>query len=286
MAVVALIPTGRLEHAAIGTALKRLFPNHEFVVRPRERNLDGFTSCDVSQITRGQTPIPTRLDELCAELVNAVTGGRRGEKIDFAFVVEDLELVNQRHPSAVIQLFRDAVRAYIDREWPQRSHEILKTVRERCSFHLFRPMTEAYFFGDAGALQRAGVQRSPMLPDGVDLEQFRTTDEDYLNLPAESQQICNMPERQFHPKHYLNFLCDPSLSDRSRRYRETKNGVAALELLDWSSVMSGPPHCPFLHALLDDLAEALDHRPAFVDSALADQRVRFPGPRERILRNL
>ena len=70
------------------------------------------------------------------------------------------------------------------------------------------------------------------------------------------------------------------------KYRETVNGVAALESLDWEQVLRPPPHCPFLHAFLDDLAEALNSPLPFVNRNHADPRVRFPGPRDRILRNL
>jgi hypothetical protein len=287
MAVVALIPTGRLEHAALGPALARLFPEDHFVVRPAERNLDGFTSRDVAPLaTAPPGPVPTSLDELVAELVNAVLPGRRGERIDFAYVVEDLELCNQGQPERVVRLFRDAVSSYIRRTWPQQSGSIFSKVRERCSFHLFRPMTEAYFFGDAAALERAGAERPPLLPASHDLEQFHTVDQAFLTLPSGSNRVSDMPVREFHPKSYLHFLCDPTLNDRQRRYRETRNGVAALELLDWERVLSSAPHCPFLHAFLDDLEEALNSSLSFVNRVNADARTRFAAPRDRILRNL
>jgi hypothetical protein len=287
MAVVALIPTGKLEHAALGSALARLFPDAIFVVRPPEKHLDGFTSRDVTPLTAAAPgPVPTNLDELAAELVNAIFPGRRGLRIDFAYVLEDLELCNQGHPELVLRLFRGAVDSYISRTWPQQTKSRYTEVRERCSFHLFRPMTEAYFFGDAAALRRADTVQPPLLPAGLDLEQFRTVDQVFLDLPPRSNPIVDMPHRAFHPKSYLHYLCDPTLADRRRRYRETVNGVAALELLDWQQVLSIPPRCPFLHAFLDDLSEALDSRLPFVSSALADSRVRFPGPQDRILRNL
>ncbi len=105
-------------------------------------------------------------------------------------------------------------------------------------------------------------------------------------MQGRNKRIVDMPEREFHPKSYLNFLCDPTLTDRSKRYKESHNGVAALESLDWQSVVSNAPHCPFLHAFLDDLAEALNTPLAFINRSAADQRARFPGPIDRILRNL
>ena len=43
-----------------------------------------------------------------------------------------------------------------------------------------------------------------------------------------------MPAREFHPKCYLRYLCDPTLTDKRKRYRETDQGVAVLRSLDWS----------------------------------------------------
>lgn len=254
MAVVALIPTGRMEHAALCSALGRLFPDDRFVMRPIETHLNGFTSRDVSPLAVApELPVPTTLCELAQELVNAIFTGRRTERVDFAYVLEDLELCNQHQPELVLRLFRTAVSSYISRTWPQQSEPRYERVRERCSFHLFRPMTETYFFGDPASLQRARTEKPHELPANLDLEQFRTVDQDFLSLPPRTDHIADMPEREFHPKSYLHYLCDPTCADRRKRYRETDHGVAALAELNWESVISAPPRCPFLHAFLDDL---------------------------------
>ena len=104
MAVVALIPTGSMEHLALGEALGRLFPHDSFLVRPPEQHLNGFTTRDIAPLASFPTPIPTELDELVTELVNAIFRRRRGEpRIDFAVVVEDLKLVNVHQPELVRQ---------------------------------------------------------------------------------------------------------------------------------------------------------------------------------------
>ena len=254
---------------------------------PARKALNGFTSCDVAPLAIAQPgPIPDNLDELAQVLVNAILPRRREERIDFAYVVEDLELCNRGQPDLVLELFRNAVDSYIRRTWPQQSDTIYKKVRERCSFHLFHSMTETYFFGEASALQRAGVSRSHRLPAGLDLENFRTIDQEFLALPPGTNDIADMPEREFHPKAYLRYLCDPTLADKRKRYKESGNGVAALRLLNWAQVLGDPPHCPFLHAFLDDLGDALNSPLPFVSRNHADSRVRFPGPKDRILRNL
>ncbi len=257
MAQVVLIPTGKLEHAALAPSLKRLFPTADFSPRPKEAHLNGFTSRDVAPLAAAQPgPVPSEVDELAEELVNAVMPGRRGTSADFAYVVEDLELVNDHQPALVVRVFRDAVDRYVRDNWTSRQAQdrAFDRVRERCSFHLFRPMTETYFFGDPVALRRAGAMRPAQLPNGLDLEEFRTIDQAFLQLPPDNRKalrrIIHMPGRERHPKSYLHYLCDPTLNDRRRRYRETSGGVDALTDLDWRQVLAAPPSCPFLRPFL------------------------------------
>jgi hypothetical protein len=61
---------------------------------------------------------------------------------------------------------------------------------------------------------------------------------------------------------------------------------AVLRDLDWQQVLSPPPHCPFLHAFLDDLGEALNQPLSFVSQAHADPLTRHPGPQNALLRNI
>lgn len=290
MAVVALIPTGKMEHLALGTSLQRIFPEHDFVVRPTEDVLDGFTSNDVSHFTNGiQSNEETTLDELVGQLVNAIFPGRKSDRFDFAYVLEDLELCNQHQPDAVIDVFGNAVEKYIDRYWPQ-SVTHRTEIRSRCSFHLFRPMTEAYFFGDSAALERAKITRTPVLPDEVELEVFQTNDPDYLSLPSKAEFpswlfFKDPPHRARHPKSYLQFLCDPTMRNKKLKYQETGQGAAALRSLDWEAVVSHPSHCPFLTAFLDDLSQALCCNLPFIQPKNADPRLRVDSSK-RVLRNL
>lgn len=136
---------------------------------------------------------------MVAELVAAIEPGQKGRPADFACVIEDLELKNDHQPSLVIQIFREAVRRYLDTyPWPtaRSRNEAFTRVRERCSFHLLRPMTEAYFFGEPAALRRAGALQPPQLPAGLDLEQFRTADQAFLQLPPDLR-----PKGQAHHPH-------------------------------------------------------------------------------------
>ena len=192
MADVVLLPTGKMEHAGLVPALSALFPEVEFVVEPPDEPLTGFTSTDVRRLPAPQEF--TEVSELAARLVAAVKPGRRGKRPTFAVAIDDLELVNDPHPAEVIAYFRRAVIEHVERVWrpPADANSDFNLVRECCSFHLFRPMTEAYFFGEPAALQRASVQRPSQLVDGLDFENFETTDSDYHALPAKSARIPDM----------------------------------------------------------------------------------------------
>jgi hypothetical protein len=286
MAVVALITTGVMEHRALGKSLKRLFPNDEFVNWPPDGPLPGFTSGRVlvpSQFD-DSTAIPSELNELATSLVGLADRPRRQQRFDFVFVLEDLELVNQEQPETVVEAFRNAVDTYVRENGLQLPPNISERVREQCSFHLFRPLTEAYFFGEPAAIRRAGAQRPWIV--SADFERFETGDPTYLGLPKGTQEVCEMPNRKLHPKHYLRFLCDPGRPASGAGYRETKNGVRALEHLDWEQVVSAEPRCPFLHAFLDDLAYALGRTLPFINPDKAAACVRFAGPHARTLRNV
>jgi hypothetical protein len=134
MGTVALIPTGALEHAALAESLGRLFPTHTFLVRPPERHLNGFTSRDVAPLVGAPSgPVPTELEELVAELVNAIFPGRRGEPgIDLAFVVEDLELVNDHQTAQPGPVYTvDAPFWWLPRGTPRRISTTFATRRWR-----------------------------------------------------------------------------------------------------------------------------------------------------------
>jgi hypothetical protein len=290
---IALIPTGAMEHTALPASLSKLFPGVEFISLPPDRNLDGFTSTDVSIVLGNQNaPVLRRVDDLAATMVATVSpGGLRRDRCDFAMVIEDLELVNDHQPALVITAFRQAVDRHIAALPAQATRDrSLALIQKQCSFHLLRPMTEAYFFGDPAALQRAAIVRQPQLLPVLDCELFQTTDTDYLAIPAGTRlhgrtRFPHMPDRQRHPKAYLQYLCDPTLADRRLRYRETQNGVSALTNLNWQRVLSDPAHCPFARAFLDDIAYAVNQPLPWLQQT-STVPTSFPGPQGRVLRNI
>jgi hypothetical protein len=53
---------------------------------------------------------------------------------------------------------------------------------------------------------------------------------------------------------------DDSLSEKNeiRHYRETRQGTAALEMLDWRMILSQSGHGLFARSMIADIADALD----------------------------
>jgi hypothetical protein len=179
--------------------------------------------------------------------------------------VDDLELVNAPHPQLVSDRVREAVHHYLHHyEWAADAtrQQMIRRMRERCSFHLFAPMVEAYFFAEPTALGRAGSTRPARIHAGsLDLEDFLTDDPDYLahpNVPhQQKRKSWAIPERARHPKHYLRFLCDPG-NPLTKRYGETKEGVAALRELAWGLVFAHADRVRLARSLFEDISAGLN----------------------------
>lgn len=240
--IVQLIVTGELEKLALHTSLGRMFPEAEFVT---PQFVDSVSSSDLSVVPTA--PVQSRIDRFATAIVSAVDPGRRGTSPDLVLALDDVELVNRTRPEAIVAAVRDAVNRRIDVHHPtasrcERTRELVQT---RCSFHLFAPMIEAYFFGEPAALRRAGAKRSAQLVPSRDLEDFETDDPGYLaTRPGD-------PNAARHPKRYLANLCEPDT------YRETLHGKAALASLDWGAVLVPSIFVQFARALFTDLDDAL-----------------------------
>jgi hypothetical protein len=176
---------------------------------------------------------------------------------DFVFGIEDLELANLNQAEAVIDAFRHAVAAELATRQcsmnADRFDKFKARVKDCCSFHLFVPLAEAYFFADQGALEATGCTREAQLEAGCDVELFRTIDLEFLNAPQQPPPhwAIDPQTRALHPKRYLQFLLDPEF------YSETEQGVAALQAISWQTVLGRPDHTLFLRSLFQDLAFAL-----------------------------
>jgi hypothetical protein len=281
---VALIVTGRLEQVGLPSALRRLFPGVEFL----PEYFEGFTSCRLTSGPAAPRPIGigTNAEKMATAMMLALDPGRREIPADYAFALEDLELANDDQPERVVNAFREAVRSCLPglHNTALRQNRCETQVPLRCSFHLLRPMIEAYLFADPEALRRAGVKQAPSLVPGCDLEDFETDDPGYREIISASQ--VGPASRLHHPKWYLRWLCDPTGEPREKAFRETKGGVAALAGLDWNRVLGQPGRCPFLRSFVADLADALELSPPFPDGGCHPLTARHhPGRKDRLLRN-
>lgn len=137
--------------------------------------------------------------------------------------------------------------------------EALQRVRDRCSFHLFVPLVEAYFFGERAALTRAGIpEATTICRRGDDVEDFETDDPEFLprcaalNAEKASQGVGWWREER-HPKRYIDFLVERAGGAYSERA-----GARALETLDWPTAGALPAATRFARSLFEDLANLLE----------------------------
>ncbi len=259
---VQLIVTGELERLGLHLSLRRLFPAPGADVQflPPLKSQD-FTSNRVGRPLTGPEATRSLAATLARSLVSTVHPGRGGTlQADLVLAVDDLELVNADQPGHVIDYFRHAVRACVEDLYPAAAtrERVYRTLSERGSFHFPAPMAEPYFFGEPAALVRA--KANPVLnrfdPAARDVEDFEVDDPAYL-APAPPGAAWSAEPRHRHPKHYIRYLCDP-MGQRPRAYRETHEGLAALQVLDWKRVLHNPEHAAFARSLVEDIADALN----------------------------
>ena len=293
---VALLVTGKAEEAALHHSLKQVFREVEFVMLPRR---DGFTSGPLPPTpllqALGNAPQRTNVERLAEALIAEVEPGRRGHELpDLVVLVDDLEIENQGWPERAVEHVRMAVHTHLERHsWPSATarDRAYERVRKRCSFHLLAPMVEAYFFREPAALTRAGATRDSLFDaSAADVEiRFEVNDPDFLAPPNRSRKEKLPPwataNRAQHPKHYLQFLCDPTGTD-ARAYAETKGGQAALRDLDWPMVLAPRDHVCFLRSLIHDLADALGEYDVAERFAGETHRCTWPPPSGNLLRNV
>ena len=258
---VQLIVTGELERLGLHLSLRKLFASTEADVEflPPLKTQD-FTSNRVGALLPTEQATRSLAAKLAGALVSTVYPGRGGAmQADHVIAVDDLELVNADQPAHVLEYFRHAVKAHVDSAFPSVTtrDRVYQALAEHGSFHLLAPMVESYFFGEAAALNRAKANRAPNRFDTArDLEDFEVDDPAYL-APAPPTAPWKTEPRHRHPKNYVRYLCDPT-GTQLRAYRETHEGLDALRVLAWPTVLENEAHATFARALVEDLADALN----------------------------
>jgi hypothetical protein len=286
---IQLVVTGELERH-LPSALQRVFPADQVEFLPTQHTRDLTSTLLPPQPI---PPLEgTKSVEFVSHLLAAVDPGKDGHPADFALGLDDVELTNLGNEPAILAHVRAAALHLVEQgirpfrgqsytstrpDTPDMGHgrtliRPLKTpdrrrdaFRARCSFHLLSPMLEGPLFADSAAIPRARtappMRTSRFDPQITDAETFHVTDEDYTApaddfipegalLPAPWAR----PQRDRHPKHYLQFLLDPTGRER-RAYRETHEGKNILQAFDWPTALQPPGHLQRIRALLHDIAQ-------------------------------
>jgi hypothetical protein len=255
---IKLIVTGDMEQGAIVPSLKRIFHDGTgglSVEYLRPRQVMSFTSTPL------RSPIPREIKprlsviKLARAVIDEALDGA-----DLVIALDDLELANAEQPHIVVEWVRRAVQDDIERRASSlgsaSERQLRESIQSRCSFHLFVPMTEAYFFGgDRDPIERIAPGSRPRLVRS-DVEDFETDDPGYAQAVAcENERRWALGHRWWHherhPKHYLEHLAWKSGTE----YHETTNGQDALKEIDWKRVPPDGNSVRFLRSLFRDLAD-------------------------------
>lgn len=252
---IKLIVTGDMEKLALHESLRQIFPDAregESVTWERPRK----THCATSYQLPKQPTEPSSTMSMLARTMLDEAGVHpwRPDAAELVVVVEDLELGNLGREDVVVRHFQAAVEQLLDGFEIRTQERYRQRLQERCSFHLFNSMVEAYLFKDPAALRMAGVADGcvPRLLD-ADVENFETDDPDWLpTCRAENaRQLAGGKDwwrHEMHPKKYLEHLS-------KQQYDEIENGVPALKALDWRAVGRVASHVRVVRCLFEDLAE-------------------------------
>lgn len=293
MLTISLLVTGVTEHTGLPDSLRQVFPSARFRIGNGGRRLDGFTSHRLKPLTGPRPRAESYLDEFAARLVAETYPGRDGKPADLIVGVDDLELENMDQPELVVRLLREAVQAHVERSFQGNTRaRVYERLQNHCSFHLLKPMVEAYFFGEPAALDRAGraLERTCLFgAESCDVEDFAVDDPAYMQVAEAANDKRDWrhgrQQRPRHPKKYLQFLCDPA-GDGKTTYRESRGGAEALKRLAWEQVLR-PGHVAYARALLADIAREVAPAPP-VQAVLESTSpcATWPPPRQPLLRNL
>lgn len=293
MPAVQLIVTGDMEQRSLHRSLGRLFPKDgagELVDwRPPIKHNEVTTHRLLPLSTRRGPSAP--MQKLAQALATESLQGKVKAHAAPALVLAlcDVEVHNHDQIGLIVTHLREALTQHLSTFESQTRARHAERLRTRCSFHLARPMTEAWLFGDPHALRRLGVAPGRPHLRSRDWEDFESIDPAWLPRCAAIDALHHNHKQEpwwreaTHPKRYLTFL-----TDEADPYDEVLHGAPALEGLDWPALPVDPSATPYLRALIDDIADALGlpsplspGHPAPLTSPSRSQRAA-----ERTLRNL
>lgn len=261
MPIVQLIVTGDSEQLTLAKALGACFSANS-----RGEPVSWCPTIKIDEPAKSrlfpihQVPAPNGLMMKLAESLSAVTEPTAPGQPppDLLLVIGDIEINNLGNEQSLIEHLQAAVPLMLAKRSPSEQASLSIALRERCSYHLFRPMVEATFFGDAEALKVAGVsnKHQPML-NGVDIEEFESVDPVWLPK-CQEQNLRHHKHAPWwrHERHAKEYLIHLAGRPGGLGYNERKRGADALRTLHWPTVVNSQPS-PYLRALFDDLADWL-----------------------------
>jgi len=249
-----------LEKKALHKSLKRFFPKERHGQEVRwetPRWLNGATSNRLRPLKNNNVKISKPMKKLAQAMFDEVFI----TKADLVIVIDDVELHNLDQESIIAEHFRKAIELVINKKGNDQSKCYRNILREKCSFHLLKPMMESYFFGDIAALQKTGISASitPKLVHETDVELFETNDPDPEWLKqCRDENMKNSRNNlnwkyEKHPKNYLEHLIERS--HPGMIYHETDQGKNALESIAWNKVPKCKSDTPFIRSLFEDIAD-------------------------------
>jgi hypothetical protein len=262
---IKLIVTGNMERLALHHSLRQFFPpirNNKKVEWEAPRQLNCATTLRLPQKVHPIQKPPsmrnklTPMEKLAQAMLDEAITGKTGKPADLVIVIDDVELENLERENIIAEHFRAAVHSLLENKYSNDRKEIREKLREKCSFHVLKPMIESYLFGDAHALQLVGVpnNKTPKLVHS-DVEQFKTDDPDWLPICLMENEKRKQSKpwwcHECHPKHYLDYLIEGE-------YKESKNGKHALQELNWKEVTKTQTHTIFIRSLFEDIAAWFD----------------------------
>jgi hypothetical protein len=278
---VKLIVTGMMERRALQRSLERQFPVTGAGERVEFLPPSYFQGPTSNRLPDDGPEIPQLVREFCDALVAETVEGSAPDRKppDLVIGIDDLELENLDRPQVVIGWIRRGIEDHIARNVENLRADARRreALASKCSFHLLVPMPEAYFFGERAALERAGVGTgigARLCRD--DLEAFETDDPDFVTP--------NRPNDHRHPKAYLKHLLHRS--EPGRLYKETRDGVRALEDLAWRELSRSATTLCFARSLFQDIADALDVSNPLGTGSLASSTYPAEDRRGLLLRNI
>lgn len=290
--LVRLVVTGDLERHALGPSITRIFAaTSPHLAIDVAHKLNELTTTRLPDPSNKAIRTPTPVTRMANALVTEALHCPRGNAADMVLGVADLELANADQPEAVLAWIRRAVLEEIDRKYPSMdaASRARERVRARCSFHLFVPLVEAYFFGERAALTRAGIpEAATIYRRGDDVENFETDDPEFLPVcrvrnAEKASHDWGWWREERHPKRYIDFLVG-----RAGGAYSDAMGARALATLDWPAAGALPTATRFARSLFEDLASLLETANPLGpgDTHEGTSPARRTRSEERVLRNL